>query len=80
MGQQGLQIGPDFKDYKLGEEGLKTGAARGISNRGRDFKSREKDIKLGQKRLQIEHNILQIRAGIINRCGTILCLDPYKIT
>ena len=55
---RGLQIGPGFRDYKSGQGGLQMGAAeafqigaRGITNRGRDFKSRQRD--LGQ-RIQIE--------------------------
>ena len=52
---RGLQIGAGFRDYKLGQEGLQTGADLGNSNRskkitsrGRYFKSGERDFKLGQ--------------------------------
>ena len=54
-----LQIGPSFKDYKLGQEGLQIGAVLGIlnpdkkiTNRGRDFKSGQRDFK-SEQRLQV---------------------------
>ena len=80
MGQQGLQIGPDFTDYKLGKRDCKQGQLEGyqigagISNQGKKISN------WGKRDYKFKHNISQIRAGITNRCGTILCLDPYKIT
>ena len=59
-----LQIGAGFRDYKSGQEGLKIGAALGISNQGKEISNQGRDYKLGQKGFQIE-------AGITNRCRTI---------
>ena len=42
---RGVQIGAGFRDCKSGEEGLKTGAALGISNRSKEISNQGRDYK-----------------------------------
>ena len=74
---RGVQIGAGFRDCKSGEEGLKTGAALGITNRDRDFKSEQRDLKSGQ-RLQIGAREITNRCKTAtNRSHTFLCLNCW---
>ena len=60
---QGLQNGADFKEYKSGQ-------VQSLQNGQKDYKSGQ-GLQNGTKRLQVGAGI-KIRAGITNRCGTVL--------
>ena len=57
------KIGKNFLDYKSGQERLETGAAFGISNRGKEISNWDGDYKLGREGFQIG-------TGITNRYRT----------
>ena len=59
-----LQIGADFRDYKLGQEGLQRWVALGISNRDKKITNRGRDYKSGQEGFQVIE-------GITNYCRTL---------
>ena len=49
MAIRGLKIGTGFRDCKPIQEGLKIGAALGISNQGRDCKLGQDGFQIGVK-------------------------------
>ena len=65
-----LQIGADFREYKLGQEGLQRWVALGISNRDKKITNRAgisnrgRDYKSGQEGFQVIE-------GITNYCRTL---------